>query len=287
MNCEVAGNIGSVWISFARFQQERNRKKTAQKIYLRALVGDEHRGAAIINEEEKAILWTDFLKMMQDLNNNPDLTLEQLRNAVETEHVAHINKQRQEISNNATSNNMYNGMMQSANRVSHEDAFAKTNNQAEPKITQKIEITAKEVEDASSLLLNATKTLPPEISAAWFARDGDSLPTRPEPPLFSPSPPKLVDASGKDLLGTEMALKLTKKLLKKSDDDNSGSILLEICRACWLMTALKENEASKGLAALEEKLVRVNKFVLKLPLMSQHKEIKLILCPSIVSNENI
>ena len=37
------------------------------------------------------------------------------------------------------------------------------------------------------------KLLPPDIMAGWISRDGLDIPQPPEPPLFTSSPPKLVD----------------------------------------------------------------------------------------------
>ncbi|KAL7449960.1 hypothetical protein ACHAXS_000219, partial [Conticribra weissflogii] len=39
-NCAVAGRVGKIWLEYARFLEERGRPRTAQKIYLRALVGE-------------------------------------------------------------------------------------------------------------------------------------------------------------------------------------------------------------------------------------------------------
>jgi hypothetical protein len=89
-----------------------------------------------------------------------------------------------------------------------------------------------------------------------MARDGASLPSRPEPPFFTPSPPKWGDASGKDVLGMDVALPLIQLLLKTSStQDFVGNVILEIAKACWMMTALKEKEAQLALTQLDQTLV--------------------------------
>jgi hypothetical protein len=118
-------------------------------------------------------------------------------------------------------------------------------------------ITPNSIDTAANVLFTASKNLPPDIETLWHARDGVSLPTRPEPPLFSASPPKLGDASGKDLVGNEAALRLLKMMVAKTaDGKNLGSALLDLCEACWMMMALKEDEVAKSLAKLDEKIVR-------------------------------
>ena len=109
--------------------------------------------------------------------------------------------------------------------------------------------------EATDLLASAQGGLPPEISAAWFVRDGDSLPNPPEPPLFLASPPKLADPTGKELLGTEKALEVITRLLKKDEEDPSGTMLLEVCRGLWMLTALKEKEAAAAIDRVDQAIV--------------------------------
>ena len=52
MNCPVAGSVGRVWLDYARFAQEREKLRTAQKIYLRALAGDKSVPAAVTDEQD-------------------------------------------------------------------------------------------------------------------------------------------------------------------------------------------------------------------------------------------
>ncbi|EJK45629.1 hypothetical protein THAOC_35752, partial [Thalassiosira oceanica] len=80
--CPVSGQIVNIWVDFAGFLKERSRPKMAQKLYLRALVGDERSGPAIANPDDQQTLWDGFLRMMQTLRNKPDLTLKELKDAV-------------------------------------------------------------------------------------------------------------------------------------------------------------------------------------------------------------
>mmetsp|Transcript_5298 Transcript_5298/g.6941 ORF Transcript_5298/g.6941 Transcript_5298/m.6941 type:complete len:329 (-) Transcript_5298:66-1052(-) len=98
--------------------------------------------------------------------------------------------------------------------------------------------------------------MPPEYSAAWLARDGDSPPLPPSPALFTASPPKLADPTGKAILGEKLALALITMLLKKDDNDKCGSVLLDVCRGLWLMTGLKEKESSKAIENLEKEMTK-------------------------------
>ena len=86
VNCPIAGTMGSVWSSYAKFQQERSRNKTAQKIYIRALVGENGVEAKVVSEQERDELWIDFFEMMQRLSQGETLTMEQLKDAVRVEH---------------------------------------------------------------------------------------------------------------------------------------------------------------------------------------------------------
>lgn len=113
-------------------------------------------------------------------------------------------------------------------------------------------VTVESVEAEAQELMKRTNqpTLPPEVAAAWMVRDGDAPPQPPEPPLFGPTPPKLSDPTGKDILGEELALSLMQCLLKPS-----GGAVLQVCRAMWTMTALQEQEATKTMDRLDQSLV--------------------------------
>lgn len=275
VNCPISGSVGRIWLEYARFQEERGRHKSAQKVYLRALVGDETSSAGVPDEQEQALLWNEFLRMIRELNHNPSLSLEELRSGVEKEYASSLkqNRRQNEEGDSGPTTNADNAPSETTPSPKPDDASAfkdppakrmrlnKASEGTPKKAADMVSeaknvhlVTAKTVEAEAATLLNATQGMPPELTAAWLARDGDTQPSRPEPPLFTPSPPKLGDASGKEILGDELALTLIRMLLKKSDDDNAGAILLEVCRACWMMTAMKEQQAAKSIDALDRKM---------------------------------
>lgn len=259
VSCEIAGRDGKVWLEYAKYQEGRNRHKTAQKIYLRALVGDDKNGGGGPGAEEAShpMLWEEFLRMVRDLNKTPNLTLQELRSAVETEHVSQMKKDDGD-----------DGDGPPLKRAKMEDDVGGASVMAVAMIMpvpgqgqqamalDSSVMSAESIEKETAEAVDRMKELSPDISAAWFARDGDSPPSRPEPPLFTPSPPKFSDATGREVLGDELALKLIQMLLKKDESDQSGTILLDVSRACWTMTALKEKEAAKAIETLDNKMSR-------------------------------
>ena len=119
--------------------------------------------------------------------------------------------------------------------------------------------------EANNLLGN---TFPPELSAAWMAKDGGNVPIRVTPLLFQSKPPSTETASGKDVVGVKVALEIVQLLLDKSmeidrksqvDDSQNeldkGSIVLELVKSCWAMTALFELKSKELMDDLEMKLV--------------------------------
>ena len=252
VSCEVAGRDGKVWLEYAKYQEERKRHKTAQKIYLRALIGDDKSGGRPGAEEAShPMLWEEFLRMTRDLNKNPNLSMQDLRDAVEKEHVSQMKMD---------DGGADDGDGPPLKRAKMEDDLAAAvmpmpgQGQQAMAIDTPI-ISAESIEKETAEAVDRMKELSPDISAAWFARDGSDPPSRPEPPLFTPSPPKFSDATGREVLGDELALKLIQMLLKKDESDQSGNILLDVCRACWMMTALKEKEAAKAIETLDNKMV--------------------------------
>jgi len=274
VNCPVAGSMGKVWREYARFQEERERHKSAQKIFLRALVGVEGADAAVADDEaEKELLWDEFLSMMKKLKNDDNLTLEQLRTAVKTEHMSQmqstVDAKDKQASVNIDAMNKLQDFSHAPKRVKLENAYVgngqvegnlkgrwpnQNDNNNFDNLSPENTITKKAVETSSDALIKLTENMPRSLTAEWHARDGDALPSRPEPPLFSCSPPKLTDPSFKDILGTELALKLIRLIIKKSDSDVTGNIVLDIASGCWTMTALKEKEARVRMKILDEKL---------------------------------
>lgn len=264
IHCPVAGSIGKVWLEYAKFLEERSRPRTAQNIYIKALVGDkEGNGPAVTNEEDKVMLWKEFLRMIQTTRNNPSLTLEELKSTVEAE----LGKKQVVPSESASVPAAVTSAPVVADTKTDEDARpAKRSrwNKKEPEET--VPITPGSIDTAANVLFTASKNMPPDVETLWYARDGGSHPTPPETPLFSASPPKLGDPSGKDLVGNEAALQILKMMVAKTSDGKSlGTALLDLCEACWMMTALKEEEVTKSQRNLEEKLVGLCRYQLFLP----------------------
>jgi tetratricopeptide (TPR) repeat protein len=223
----VARKFGRVYLEYARFAEERDKLITAQNVYIRALIG-ENGQPSVSDEQDTTLLWNEFLEMMK--KTTPSLTLATLKDAVVKEH----NQKRSQPEFVSSLHNM---------------CDIKTRNHEEESDNTHV-VTADDVDSERQNLLSLISQMPPEISAAWMARDGDAPPQAPEPPLFAPTRPKMSDPSGKDLIGSDMALQITERLLCKS-----GTVMLETCRALWLMTALLEKEFHQTLDAIDKSMV--------------------------------
>lgn len=241
-------------MEYAKFLEERSRPRTAQNLYIKALVGDnDGNGPAVSNEEDRTLLWNEFLRMIQTTKKNPDLTLEELKSTVEAELGKKVTADGESTAAPAT---VTSAAVETNPTEIEETRPAKRSrwNKKEPEET--VPITPGSIDTVANVLFTASKNMPPDIETLWHARDGGSHPTPPEPPLFSAAPPKLGDPSGKDLVGNEAALQILKMMVAKTADGKSlGSALLDFCEACWMMTALKEEEVTKSHMILEEKLV--------------------------------
>jgi hypothetical protein len=252
----VAGSVGMVWLDYARFAEERDKKRTAQQIYLRALVGDgkEHTEGAVQDDQDRQLLWSEFLEFMK--KSNPSLTLASLKAAVENEHIGGTSTTTDAAG--FGSSPVPSGAMSPVRSASPTAPPGPANKRSrwgeaaavEESKTHVVTIDAVEAEAQDLLQQTNQPSLPPEVYASWMVRDGDSLPQPPEPPLFGPTPPKLSDPSAKDILGEELAYKLMLCLLKPS-----GAALLQVCRALWTMTALMEEHAVKSMDRMDASLV--------------------------------
>mmetsp|Transcript_38888 Transcript_38888/g.93539 ORF Transcript_38888/g.93539 Transcript_38888/m.93539 type:complete len:567 (-) Transcript_38888:354-2054(-) len=261
-NCPVVGGMGRIWQEYTQFVEERGRPRTAQKLYLRALVGDGggegSNGPRVKDPTDQDMLWNSFLRMMQYLKKNPDLTLEDLKKAVNKEHLG----QAVEGVEDKTGGEDIPDQQDSSSKADStgndtEVARPAKRSRWDQKVPVEIEkVNASSIDTAAGILATTAKSMPPEIETLWHARDGGSLPSRPEPPLFTASPPKLGDPSGKDLVGNATSLKVLKMLTAKTHDGKMlGSALLELCHACWMMTGLKEEEVVKSQESLEKKII--------------------------------
>lgn len=250
--------MGRVWLDYARFAQDRDKLRTAQKIYLRALVGDATTPASVVDEQDRNLLWNEFLEMMKQ--TQPELTMAALKRAVEEEHIQSISAT-QDVLMDRTSPDLVTSTTRETSSPQTMERPEKRqrivgNSPLPPTETKTHVVTAESVStEAVDLLGLIQGGMPPEISATWFVRDGDSPPSPPEPALFSSSPPKLTDPTGKEILGTKLALAVITRLLKKDDKDSSGSILLEVCRGLWMLSALTEKKAADKIDAVDKSIV--------------------------------
>jgi tetratricopeptide (TPR) repeat protein len=244
VSCPIAGNSGTIWLDYARFLEEREKKRKAQDVYLRALVGDkENLEGAVTDDQDRQLLWQEFLEMMR--KSNPQLTMASLQAAVENEHLGSTTTS--PVPSGSVSPLRSGSPVPPASK--RQKRWGKADDGAEESKTHVV--TAESVEAEAHDLLQRTNqsSLPPEIAAAWMIRDGDS-PAQPPEPLFGPTPPKLSDPAGNDILGEELALKIMECLIKPS-----GTPTLQVCRALWTMNALQEQEATKALERLDQNLM--------------------------------
>lgn len=260
----MAGSVGRVWLDYARFAQDREKLRTAQKIYIRALVGrDATTPAAVTDEQDCTLLWNEFLEMMRQ--TQPNLKMADLKKAVEEQHAsttaAAAAGQQTVLLERTSPDPVTSGARESASPTMEPPEKRPrlgSSSPVPPPTIQTIKthvVTADSVSTEAAGLLDLIQGgMPPEISAAWFVRDGDTPPT-PPPPLFTPSPPKLTDPTGKDILGTKLALAVILRLLKKDENDTSGTILLKVCRGLWMLSALTEKKASDKIDTLDESMV--------------------------------
>ena len=249
--------MGRVWLDYARFAQDREKLRTAQRIYLRALVGDATTPAAVTDEQDRNLLWSEFLEMMKQ--TKPELTMTELKRAVEEEHVQSPSTAQAVLMDRTSPDIVTSTAREKTPSPQMERPEKRQRLGSSPAPTRETkthvvthESVSTEVADLMGLIQGG---VPPEISAAWFVRDGDSPPSPPEPALFTPSPPKLTDPTGKEILGTKLALAVITQLLKKDENDSSGTILLEVCHGLWMLSALTEKKAANKIDAVDKSIV--------------------------------
>lgn len=255
--CPVAGAVGRIWLDYARFAEERGKLRTAQQVYIRALVGGgtgQH-GGMVSDEQDRTLLWNEFLSMMQQ--NNPSLTLKDLQEAAQEQQGAPQNMMQSEISGDLFGTTSDTGPEEASSGQPpakrprmNEDYSGSQMEDASAEPSRSHVVTAAEVNQEKLVLeeLTSNAQQDPDFMGAWMLRDGDSTAlSPPEPPLFSAAPPKLSDPTGRDILGEELALSLIQRLLQPS-----GAIVLEVCRSLWMLTSLKEHQAQKALQKFDE-----------------------------------
>ena len=250
--CPVSHSVGRVWLDYARFAEEREKWRTAQQVYLRALV--DNGGGAVKDEQDRGLLWNEFLEMMR--RTSPDLTMAGLQSAIEQEHGTNLSESNggdrlEEVADPIISlGNLPGVLSDSADEAPpplkrpRVDVKPKEEEESRTYVVTAADV---DVEQAALTEILQNAQMDPDFTAAWMVRDGNAPPQPPEPPLFLAAPPKLSDPTGKDLLGEESALLVIQRLLEPS-----GSIVLEVCRAMWMLTAIKEQQSKKALTRFDE-----------------------------------
>jgi hypothetical protein len=275
-------NMGRLWLEYAAYCQDRQKFVLAQQVYLRALVGSTEQLPAVTDEQECTILWDSFWEMVKEQTNNPDMTLEELQAAVEVAPPTSSAADAVVSSSSAFPlplTSMGSGVTETMDdeptmkRIKREDGDVTTDitgstpmaisstgttsisNVSGGGLTHVVTPEAvQQVHDVFLPLLEQPE-VPAEIKAAWLILDGTGTAQPPEPPLFGVSPPKLSDPSGKDLLGVPLALALTQLLLQ--GDGSHGNLLLCVCRALWVMTAVNERDVADRIDKLDAELQTV------------------------------
>jgi tetratricopeptide (TPR) repeat protein len=246
--CPIGGKIGRVWLDYARFLEERGKLRTAQQVYLRALVDND--GGQVEDEQDRNLLWSEFLEMMRTKTNKPDLTMGALKQAIEEEHHASNTASQQQPQAVGSNSDMYDDLPPASKRPRLDgSATAAIKLEAEQEDTRSHVVTASDVKTEETALMDIIQNAKndPQFMATWMVRDGDAPPQAPETPLFEAAPPKLSDPTGKDLLGEDLALQLVRRLLEPA-----GSVILQISRGLWMMTALKEHQSHRTLKDLDK-----------------------------------
>jgi tetratricopeptide (TPR) repeat protein len=194
VECPVAGVVGRVWLDYARFAEERGKLKTAQDIYLRALVGRSgasdgalYATGAVTDEQDQNVLWHEFLDMMQ--KTSPELTLSELQSAVQKERAASVAM----MTDPETVTSLPYGESSSPETSPPTKRIKVEEGHARIEMTKTHVVTAESVDEEAKAFAEGLSLIPPDLAAAWMARDGNSPAHPPEPPLFGPSPPKLSD----------------------------------------------------------------------------------------------
>mmetsp|Transcript_9382 Transcript_9382/g.13911 ORF Transcript_9382/g.13911 Transcript_9382/m.13911 type:complete len:565 (+) Transcript_9382:10-1704(+) len=275
-NDPVVGSMGRIWLDYARFCEERGRYKAAQGVYLRALAGDaenDKEGGAVTDFDEQELLWEEFHRMMSmledeegDDTDNNELTLEQLKEAVKTEHLGKIQRNKRKATESPDGYLSKKPMpssptsMEDNTPLALQKPIATKSTFSGAQLELLISSLNTFIESNSKSMLAEINSFPPELSAAWIARDGSSSPCH-VIPFFQAKPPSMgATASGKDIVGVPVALEIVKLLLKNvgsntdSEGFDIGSVVLDLCKSCWAMTAIKELERTKRMDSLARKM---------------------------------
>lgn len=236
VDCPVSGGVGRIWVDYARYLEERDKMRTAQQVYIRAL---HENGGKVQDEQDRALLWNEFLEMMR--KRSPTLTLSGLQQAI-------AEQEQSTVPDDVTSAKR--SRAESDENVMKEETAVIQQEQVLPESRTHV-VTPTDIDLEKQVLQEMTDNVQhdPSFMAAWLVRDGTAPPQSPTP-LFSFSPPKLSDPTGKDLLGAELALKLVQRLRK-----SSGSTILQVCRGLWMLHGLKVHQSEKALSRLDDTIL--------------------------------
>jgi hypothetical protein len=260
----VARRSGRVWLEYARFALERNKPKTAQDVFVRALApfsAGEDPDAVVappdLDEQDRQLLWSEFLEATRASTGNVALTLEELRAALHDQQRQQQQQQQQRSSTDAVDDASPDATLSLSSslipppakkpRLEESAGSAVDSGSTGPRtfVVTDDAVRSEAAGLADQLLSDDVRPLPDEIYGAWLLMDGTDDGAQISAPraLFQPSPPKLSDPAGKDLLGVSMAL----RLIRKISEPEAGDLLLEACRALWMLEAVVDQSAASRL----------------------------------------
>lgn len=309
----VVGHMGRIWLDYARFLVERNKLKKAQDVYLRALVGEENHtnddtvdggnnnvaaagiddsygGAGrVTDEQDRNILWSEFLEMMQV--NNPDLTMIKLREAIAKEHIVKRKPKTtmtaQPVPDGPSSSfggggdttddddNMYDDLEPSSKRArvgDDDQAFtriklepdieptesmntmiadqdASTFNTAAGTVPRNHVVTPPDVKIEETALLDITENVVNDPQFMAIWMARDG-----DQPPQAPEPPLFAAAPPKlsDPTGKDLLGEDLALRLVERLLEPTGNVILQVCRGLWMLTGLKEERSHRKLQALDD-----------------------------------
>jgi tetratricopeptide (TPR) repeat protein len=255
VECPLGGTVGRVWLEYARFLEERGKVRTAQQVFLRALVSNGNTtSGAVQDEQDRNLLWNEFLELSRNTTENPDLTLKELELAIQEEH----GQQDEETGPASKRPRLGSSSVVKQEMFGDNDEYGDGGDEdgGGPPIRTHV-VTPSDVDLEIETLTEAIQNVPndPTFMAAWLVRDGDA-PPQPPVPLFEAAPPKLSDPTGKDLLGEELALAVVSRLLQPS-----GGVVLQVCRGLWMWTLLKEQQSQKARNRMDESIMKEYKML--------------------------
>jgi hypothetical protein len=253
-----------VWLEYARFALERGRPKAAQDVFVRALAPPSSSSdAPLLDDQDRQLLWSEFLEATRASTGNPSLTLQELRAALRDQQAQPPSSGEEEPTDGEVPDAHPSSSSPPSDSLSLPPAKKPRLLDAPPAADpsssdsgRTFVVTDDAVQAEAAALterLLSGPRLPDEIYGAWLLMDGTEDPAAAassgDPPLglFRPSPPKLSDPTGRDLLGAAAAL----QLIRKISDPHGGPLVLETCRALWALQAASERSIAARLEGLD------------------------------------